>query len=68
MLARAIQCFDKNVHRIPSNVTHNVELEIIWTTIPSIILLFLAIPSFSLLYAIDELSFPEITIKVIGNQ
>jgi|TARA_B110000261_G_scaffold113749_1_gene127047 cytochrome c oxidase subunit 2 len=28
----------------------------------------LAIPSFSLLYAIDELSSPEITIKVIGNQ
>jgi hypothetical protein len=28
----------------------------------------LAIPSFSLLYAIDELASPEITVKVIGNQ
>jgi len=68
MLIRIIQLFNQNVHTIPENITHNIELEIIWTTIPSIILLMLAIPSFSLLYAIDELVSPEITVKVIGNQ
>ena len=68
MLIRIIQLFNQDLHAIPANITHNIELEIIWTTIPSIILLMLAIPSFSLLYAIDELASPEITVKVIGNQ
>lgn len=68
MLIRIIWLFDKDKNPIPSNVTHNVNLEIIWTTIPSLILLLIAIPSFSLLYAIDELITPEVTIKVIGNQ
>jgi len=68
MLIRIIQLFNQDLHAVPANITHNIELEIIWTTIPSIILLMLAIPSFSLLYAIDELASPEITVKVIGNQ
>lgn len=68
MLSRIIILFNRHVNPIPSNVTHNVLLEVIWTTIPSLILLLLAIPSFSLLYAVDELITPEITIKVIGNQ
>jgi cytochrome c oxidase subunit 1 len=68
MLCRIILLFDNKINPIPSKVTHNVQLEIIWTTIPSLVLLLLAIPSFSLLYAIDEIINPEITIKVIGNQ
>jgi cytochrome c oxidase subunit II len=68
MLARIVYLFNGSINKIPSSITHNVSLEIVWTTIPSIILLFLAIPSFSLLYALDELTSPEMTIKVIGNQ
>jgi cytochrome c oxidase subunit 2 len=52
----------------PSKFTHSNELEIVWTTIPAIILLFLATPSFSLLYSMDEISDPTITLKVIGHQ
>jgi hypothetical protein len=48
--------------------TYNQLLEIIWTIIPSIILLIIALPSFSLLYSINELIYPEITVKIIGNQ
>ena len=68
MLCRIIWFFDQRHNSIPSNITHNIKLEIIWTTIPSLILLLLAVPSFSLLYAVDELMKPEVTIKIIGNQ
>ena len=50
------------------NVVHNTKLETIWTIVPCVILFLIAIPSFSLLYAIEELNFIEGTVKVIGNQ
>jgi len=53
---------------LPSSVAHNTTLEIIWTTIPSLILFIIAIPSFSLLYLMEELRNPEVTLKVIGHQ
>ena len=53
---------------IPNKVQHNTILEIIWTLIPCFILLLIAIPSFSLLYAVEDLNIIESTIKVIGNQ
>jgi len=53
---------------IVNNLAHGTVLEIIWTLTPSIILMFIAIPSFSLLYTIDEVIDPKYTIKVIGHQ
>jgi heme/copper-type cytochrome/quinol oxidase subunit 2 len=53
---------------LPLQVQHNTLLEIIWTLIPCFILLLIAIPSFSLLYAIEDLNLIESTIKIIGNQ
>ena len=50
------------------NFTHASTIEIIWTTIPAVILLSLASPSFSLLYSLDEISNPEITLKIFGHQ
>jgi len=43
-------------------------IEIIWTLIPAIILIIIAIPSLSLLYLIDENIEPSLTIKIIGHQ
>lgn len=43
-------------------------IEIIWTVFPAIILLFIALPSLRLLYLIDELNEPAITLKTIGHQ
>ena len=40
-------------------------VEIVWTIIPAIILLFIAFPSLKLLYIMDE---PSITVKVVGHQ
>jgi len=43
-------------------------LEFIWTLIPTLILFAIAIPSFTLLYAMNELITPAITVKVTGLQ
>jgi len=59
-----------NPFRIKFNmdISHGTLLEIIWTLIPSFILMLIAIPSFALLYSSDEVIDPIITIKVIGHQ
>lgn len=44
------------------------EVETIWTVLPAITLLFLALPSLRLLYLTDELANPSLTIKTIGHQ
>lgn len=48
--------------------SHNTTIEIVWTSIPSLILVLIAIPSFGLLYAMDDIIDPEITVKTIGHQ
>ena len=44
------------------------QIETIWTILPAIILLFLALPSLRLLYLTDEVRQPRITLKAIGHQ
>jgi cytochrome c oxidase subunit 2 len=53
---------------VPGKFTHSNILEIVWTSIPALILLSLASPSFSLLYSLDEISNPELTFKILGHQ
>ena len=43
-------------------------IEIIWTILPAIVLLFIALPSLRLLYLLDEINKPIITLKAIGHQ
>nr|ALQ78829.1 cytochrome c oxidase subunit 2 [Glycera tesselata] len=50
------------------NITEAQEVETIWTILPAIILLFLAFPSLRILYLMDEISQPSITLKAIGHQ
>jgi cytochrome c oxidase subunit 2 len=47
---------------------HHPTLEVVWTLIPAIILVNLALPSFALLYSIDEIVEPSFTFKAIGHQ
>jgi cytochrome c oxidase subunit 2 len=47
---------------------HGQTIEIIWTILPAIILLFIAFPSLRLLYLLDEINEPSITLKSIGHQ
>ena len=43
-------------------------IEIIWTVLPAVILIILALPSLRLLYLIDETTEPRITLKTVGHQ
>uniref|UniRef100_UPI003000FBB4 cytochrome c oxidase subunit II n=1 Tax=Etisus laevimanus TaxID=1606861 RepID=UPI003000FBB4 len=43
-------------------------IEMIWTSIPAIILIFIALPSLRLLYLLDEVNSPTMTLKTIGHQ
>jgi len=51
-----------------SRVYHNAPLEIIWTIIPTLILMVIAVPSFVLLYSMDEMYDPKLTLKAVGKQ
>jgi len=68
MLVRTLWHFSASRNPIPERVVHGTTIEIIWTIFPSIILMFIAIPSFALLYSMDEVVDPAITIKAIGHQ
>ena len=52
----------------PSKRTHNVAVEILWTLIPCLILIVMAVPSFKILYSQDTIPKADVTIKAIGYQ
>jgi cytochrome c oxidase subunit 2 len=66
ILLKLITTYTKNNNI--QKFTDSSLLEIIWTILPAIVLLLIAIPSFTLLYSLDELIDPSVTLKVIGNQ
>jgi cytochrome c oxidase subunit 2 len=68
LLVRCLYFFNETKNKVSSNVIHGTTIEIIWTITPAIILMIIAIPSFSLLYSVDEIINPSITLKVIGHQ
>nr|ALO77626.1 cytochrome c oxidase subunit 2 [Galerucinae sp. 846596] len=57
--------FNKFLHRY---LLEGQLIEIIWTILPTITLIFIAIPSLRLIYILDEINNPIITIKTIGHQ
>jgi cytochrome c oxidase subunit 2 len=52
----------------PSQTSHNTTLEVVWTVIPVLILVVIAIPSFRLLYFQDRAPTTDLTVKVTGHQ
>jgi cytochrome c oxidase subunit 2 len=60
--------FNEKANPTPSKTTHNALLEVAWTTIPIIILVVIAVPSFKLLYFADKTKDAEMTLKVTGHQ
>ena len=44
------------------------EIEIIWTVLPAVILILIALPSLQILYLMDEIDDPHLTIKAVGHQ
>nr|ANW06488.1 cytochrome c oxidase subunit II [Scutiger ningshanensis] len=51
-----------------TNLIDAQEIEMVWTIMPSIILIVIALPSLRILYLMDEISNPFITVKTIGHQ
>ena len=59
--------FSEKRHPVPSRTTHNTTLEVLWTVIPVLILLAIAIPSFKLLFAQYTYPPPDVVIKATGH-
>nr|UKS08118.1 cytochrome c oxidase subunit 2 [Medicago polymorpha] len=69
ILVRALWHFNYKKNPIPQRIVHGTTIEILRTIFPSIIPMFIAIPSFALLYSMDEVVVdPAMTIKAIGHQ
>lgn len=60
--------FSAGAHSTPSRTTHNTTVEVLWTVVPILILIAIAIPSFRLLYLQRVYPEADMTIKVIGSQ
>jgi cytochrome c oxidase subunit II len=60
--------FNARRNPTPSRASHNTLIEVIWTVLPVVILVVIAIPSFRLLYFADRSHNPEMTLKVTGKQ
>jgi len=58
----------RQIYNLPDKTVHGTALELGWTIAPSIILLVIALPSMALLYSIDEIVEPSITVKAVGHQ
>ncbi len=68
LLSYVLVNFNEQANPISQKFTHSSQLEIAWTILPAILLVFIAIPSFALLYSLDEVIDPSVTLKVIGHQ
>ncbi len=60
--------FNARANPIPSRTTHNALIEMAWTTVPVIILVAIAIPSFRLLFLELDVPKPDLTVKATGKQ
>jgi cytochrome c oxidase subunit II len=60
--------FRASSHPVPTKTTHNTVIELLWTTVPILVLLFIAVPSFKLLYFNDRTEKADLTLKVTGHQ
>ncbi|HNB27642.1 MAG TPA: cytochrome c oxidase subunit II [Alphaproteobacteria bacterium] len=62
--------FNEKRNPVPSKTAHNTLLEVVWTVVPALILVFIAVFSFPLLYKqLDvQAQNPELTIRAIGHQ
>jgi cytochrome c oxidase subunit 2 len=60
--------FNARTNPTPSRTTHNTLIEVIWTVVPVMILVAIAIPSFRLLFLQLNTPDPDLTVKAVGKQ
>ena len=68
LMAYAIWRFRESRNPEPSRTTHNTVIEVLWTAIPTVILVLIAIPSFRIMYENDRIEQADMTLKTIGRQ
>src|SRR6516164_8062176 len=68
LLLYVIVRFHHQRNPVPTRTSHNTVVEMLWTVVPVLILVIIAIPSFKLMYYMDRVPNPEMTIKVTGHQ
>lgn len=67
LLGYVILRFNERANPNPSRTTHNTTLEVVWTVIPALILLGIAVPSFKLLFEQLEIPKADLTVKTTGT-
>ena len=60
--------YNKKSNPTPARWSHNTLIEVIWTVVPVLILVFIALFSFRLLFAYHNMPTPDLTVKATGNQ
>ncbi len=68
LLTYVVYRFNEKAHPVPSRRTHNSLLEIVWTVVPALLLVIIAVPSFRLLTLQLVLPPPDLTVKVTASQ
>ena len=68
LLAWCIIRFNAKANPTPARFTHNSTVEVLWTVVPVLILLGMAIPSFRLLFDYHDMPTPDVTVKATGYQ
>ncbi len=68
LLITVIVRFNKRANPTPARFSHNTPIEVAWTVIPVLILMFIAIFSFKLLFEEHDMPKPDLTVKVVGRQ
>lgn len=68
LLLYVIWRFRASKNPTPNRTAHNTVIEVLWTVVPIMILVIIAIPSFKLLYYADRTHDAELTVKAIGHQ
>src|SRR5262249_26989021 len=68
LLGYCIFRFNERANPEPSRTTHHTMIEVIWTAVPVMILVGIAIPSFKLLYEEDVIPKADLTVKAVGHQ
>lgn len=60
--------FNEKANPVPSRTTHHTLIEVVWTVVPVLILVAIAIPSFRLLFQQLDIPKADLTVKVTGHQ
>jgi cytochrome c oxidase subunit 2 len=68
LMVYVIVKFNAKKNPVPSRTSHNTLIEVLWTVVPVLILVIIAIPSFRLLYYVDRTQNADMTLKVTGHQ